>query len=74
MFDENKNNEIKIKEVILGLTIYRPGNYYAKMNVIVEICDDNNSGLIDPAEFLKILKSYISIRNDLKTLTNICNL
>jgi len=82
MFDDNKKNEINIKEIILGLSIFRPSNFVSKMNgiykiiyslVIIELCDDTNSGFINPEEFLKILKLYISIRTDLKNINNICN-
>ena len=80
MFDEDKDNVIDFKEMVLGLKIFSQESYFTKMGcnfklillVFIDLCAREN--LVDIEEFFRILKLYIINRNDAKNISIICKL
>ena len=78
LFDENKDNIINYKELIIGLEMFRKDTFANKMRsqlqnkiVFVDVCDENDDGFIDVDEFSRTLKQYLVNKNDTRLLPTI---
>ena len=77
LFDEDKDNIIDFKEMVLGLKIFSNDIYFAKLAciakynlVFIDLCSDDN--FINIKEFFRILKMNIHNRKDYKRICEIC--
>lgn len=66
VFDENGDEQLKIKELALGLEMFRDSSLEEKLKAFYDLCDEDNSGSVSKGEFLKILKNNL-INNDEKS-------
>lgn len=66
VFDENGDDKLKIKELALGLEMFRDSSLEEKLKAFFDLCDEDNSGSVSKGEFLKIIKNNL-INNDEKS-------
>ena len=79
LFDEEEKNQVDLKEMVIGLEIFRNDSYFTKMDsnyltltiVFIDLCDENDDGMIDVNEFKRILKNYLFDKRDLKIMPEI---
>lgn len=59
IFDENGDNELKIRELALGLELFTDSPLEEKLRVFFDLCDEDNSGLVSKSELLNILRNNL---------------
>ena len=66
IFDDDGDNCIKLKELALGLEMFRDSPLEEKLKAFFDLCDEDNSGSVSKNEFLKVLKNNL-INSDEKS-------
>lgn len=65
IFDVNEDDQLKIKELALGLEMFRDSSLEEKLKAFYDLCDEDDSGSVSKNEFMKILKNNM-VKNDEK--------
>jgi len=65
IFDENGDDNLKIKELALGLELFTESPFEEKLRVFFDLCDEDDSGLVSKSELMNILRNNL-INNEEK--------
>lgn len=68
IFDEDGSGTIDMKEVMVGLEMFRETSFKEKLEVFFDICDEDGSGDIDEEEFYNVLKLCVNTPKERKLL------
>jgi hypothetical protein len=69
IFDDDRDGLVDFNEMLVGLIFFRKGEFNSKINTITDICI--SEGKVDVGEFIRLVRTYIFNKKDIKRLSDL---